>query len=209
MIDPPPFSSQGLKEFGIPPNLIDRIIISHCHADHDAGSFQKILHSNKVEVRLDKVIGFDDLRGEIYVDLGFFKMDNEIFLNQNPKFMYLDFFLIIDFPLNRNNINLSQIVTTPTIMGSFLRKYSALTGIKISDFTNLFIFRPAVVGKTMQIGGGRFKFFYSYHSIPCIGFEVEFCGKCLYFSGDTYFEPIKLEQLYHKGNQIKSLTDLY
>jgi len=50
MVDPPPFSSQGLEGFGIPPNLIDRIIISHCHADHDSGAFQKILHTTRVEV---------------------------------------------------------------------------------------------------------------------------------------------------------------
>lgn len=50
MLDPPPFSQQILKENGIPPTIIESIIISHCHADHDAGAFQKILDSQKVEV---------------------------------------------------------------------------------------------------------------------------------------------------------------
>jgi len=84
-------------------------------------------------------------------------------------------------------------------MGSFLRKYSALTDIPLEEFRELFIFRPVIIGKPMQIGAGHFKFFYSYHSIPCLGFEVEFCGRYIYFSGDTFFEPLKLEELYAKG----------
>jgi glyoxylase-like metal-dependent hydrolase (beta-lactamase superfamily II) len=43
MIDPPPFSSQYLKKMGIPSVLICAIILTHCHADHDAGTFNKIL----------------------------------------------------------------------------------------------------------------------------------------------------------------------
>lgn len=45
MIDPPPFSSRALRNFGISPNLIEKIIISHCHADHDAGAFHKIIEA--------------------------------------------------------------------------------------------------------------------------------------------------------------------
>lgn len=52
MVDPPPFSSQFLKKLGIPSILIEWIIISHCHADHDAGTFQKILEATRVEVTL-------------------------------------------------------------------------------------------------------------------------------------------------------------
>lgn len=52
MVDPPPFSTYLLKKKGVPQNMIERIIITHCHADHDAGAFQKILESSKVEVIL-------------------------------------------------------------------------------------------------------------------------------------------------------------
>ena len=45
MIDPPPFSSKALRREGIPPNLIEKIIISHCHADHDSGAFHKIIEA--------------------------------------------------------------------------------------------------------------------------------------------------------------------
>ncbi len=43
MVDPPPFAAYYLKRQGIPSNLIRGVIISHCHADHDAGTFHKIL----------------------------------------------------------------------------------------------------------------------------------------------------------------------
>jgi glyoxylase-like metal-dependent hydrolase (beta-lactamase superfamily II) len=50
MVDPPPFSTHILKKKGITQNVIEWMIITHCHADHDAGAFQKILESSKVEV---------------------------------------------------------------------------------------------------------------------------------------------------------------
>ena len=50
MIDPPCFSTQKLKKLGIPSFLIDSVIITHCHADHDAGTLQKILEGGKIEV---------------------------------------------------------------------------------------------------------------------------------------------------------------
>ncbi len=56
MVDPPPFSTHLLKKNGIPQNMIEWIIITHCHADHDAGAFQKILESSKVEVRIYFII---------------------------------------------------------------------------------------------------------------------------------------------------------
>jgi hypothetical protein len=54
MVDPPPFSSQLLKKIGIPSILIEWIIISHCHADHDAGTFQKVLDASRIEVIISK-----------------------------------------------------------------------------------------------------------------------------------------------------------
>lgn len=42
MIDPPPNSA---IIHGIPHSLIEAVIVTHCHADHDAGAFQKILQA--------------------------------------------------------------------------------------------------------------------------------------------------------------------
>jgi len=48
MIDPPPYSSSTLEREGIRPQMIVAIIITHCHADHDAGAFQKVLTGSRV-----------------------------------------------------------------------------------------------------------------------------------------------------------------
>ena len=87
MIDPPPYSTTALGAYGIPPNLIDKIIITHCHADHDAGAFHKILNSSRVEV-----------------------------------------------------------LTTNTIMGSFIRKYAAMADLSEKELQMLFDFRPVTIG---------------------------------------------------------------
>jgi glyoxylase-like metal-dependent hydrolase (beta-lactamase superfamily II) len=48
MIDPPPYASSTLEREGIRPQMIVAIIITHCHADHDAGAFQKVLTGSRV-----------------------------------------------------------------------------------------------------------------------------------------------------------------
>jgi len=50
MIDPPPYSSATLEREGIRPQMIMAIIITHCHADHDAGAFQKVMTGSRVAV---------------------------------------------------------------------------------------------------------------------------------------------------------------
>ena len=39
MVDPPPFMTYKLQKKGVPGCFIESVIISHCHADHDAGTF--------------------------------------------------------------------------------------------------------------------------------------------------------------------------
>lgn len=62
MVDPPPYTSYHLKKMGIPPIMISAIIISHCHADHDAGAFHKILDDSKVEIITTRTIMYSFLR---------------------------------------------------------------------------------------------------------------------------------------------------
>eukprot|EP00567_Pseudictyota_dubia_P015152 CAMPEP_0197438654 /NCGR_PEP_ID=MMETSP1175-20131217/5574_1 /TAXON_ID=1003142 /ORGANISM="Triceratium dubium, Strain CCMP147" /LENGTH=1734 /DNA_ID=CAMNT_0042968425 /DNA_START=546 /DNA_END=5750 /DNA_ORIENTATION=+ len=50
MIDPPPYASATLEREGIRPRMIIAIIITHCHADHDAGAFQKVMTGSRVAV---------------------------------------------------------------------------------------------------------------------------------------------------------------
>ncbi len=50
MVDPPVNSTEWLRQSNVNPRLINSIILTHCHADHDAGTFQKILEEGKVTI---------------------------------------------------------------------------------------------------------------------------------------------------------------
>jgi CRP-like cAMP-binding protein len=50
MVDPPVNSTEWLRESNVSPKLINSIILTHCHADHDAGTFQKILEEGKIKI---------------------------------------------------------------------------------------------------------------------------------------------------------------
>ena len=137
MVDPPPYSSQTLRMQGISPMMIDKVIITHSHADHDSGAFHKILESHPIEL-----------------------------------------------------------LSTETIVMSFLRKYSAIADITIFEISKLVKFRTVYVGHPVNIFGARFHFYYTFHSIPTICFEVHFQDKKIFFSGDTFYHPTKLKEIY-------------
>lgn len=140
MVDPPPYSSRVLREQGIPPKQIDKIIITHCHADHDAGVFHKIIEASKIEF-----------------------------------------------------------LSSKTILHSFLRKYSAISGLSYKELTGLFQYRTVKMNVPIYICGARFVFNYSFHSIPTLTFVVNYKGKSFYFSGDTCYAPDRLKKLYEEG----------
>lgn len=50
MVDPPVNTTEWLEDSNVNPKFIDSIILTHCHADHDAGTFQKILEEGKVTI---------------------------------------------------------------------------------------------------------------------------------------------------------------
>ena len=136
MIDPPPFSSSTLEHEGIRPQMITAIIITHCHADHDAGAFQKIMTGSRV-----------------------------------------------------------AIITTPTIYKSFLRKYSALSGLKQKLLRHSHRYRPAIIGQPLRFQGAVFHFSYTLHTIPCISFKVEWRGRSIVFTGDHMNIPEQIDKL--------------
>jgi len=140
MVDPPANSTLWLKDSNVNPKLIDSIIFTHCHADHDAGTFQKILEETKV-----------------------------------------------------------TIYTTPTIMQSFLRKYSALTRIPIPTLIKMFNFYPVKMNAHYNIHGAIFSFYYSLHSIPTIGFHFSYRNKRFIYSSDHLNEPNIIKKLYQDG----------
>ncbi len=140
LVDPPVDSTERLRQNGIAPKLIDGVILSHCHADHDSGTFQKILEEGRIVV-----------------------------------------------------------YTTPTILGSFLRKYSALAGLDEDFLRRTFIYRPVKIGAPIRVHGAELHFFYTLHSIPTVGFEAYYGGKSLVFSADTLYDPARIRELESKG----------
>jgi hypothetical protein len=136
MIDPPPYSSATLEREGIRPQMIMAIIITHCHADHDAGAFQKVMTGSRV-----------------------------------------------------------AIITTPTIYMSFIRKYSALSGLRPTLLRHSHRHRPAIVGQPLRFQGATFYFTYTLHTIPCISFKVKWRGKSIVFTGDHMNIPDVIDSL--------------
>jgi CRP-like cAMP-binding protein len=130
MVDPPVNSTEWLEDSNVSPKLIKSIILTHCHADHDAGTFQKILEEGKI-----------------------------------------------------------SIYTTETVMMSFLRKYSALSDVPISYLMKLFNFIPVRIGRPVFIQGAKFNMFYTLHSIPTMGFRMEFQDQSFVYSSDHNNDP--------------------
>ena len=50
MVDPPVNSTEWLQQSNVNPKLINAVILTHTHADHDAGTFQKILDDEKTTI---------------------------------------------------------------------------------------------------------------------------------------------------------------
>ena len=146
MIDPPPYSSAALEREGIRRRMIMAIIITHCHADHDAGAFQKMMTGTKVAV-----------------------------------------------------------ITTPTIYKSFIRKYSALSGLSPALLRHSHRHRPAIIGQPLKFQGATFHFTYTLHTIPCIAFRVEWRGRSMVFTGDHMNIPEKINELESTVSHPKSM----
>lgn len=148
MIDPPPYSSATLEREGIRPRTIVGIILTHCHADHDAGAFQKVLTGSPVVV-----------------------------------------------------------ITTPTIYESFIRKYAALSALSPALLRHSHRFKAAIIGQPLRFQGATFHFTYTLHSIPCVGFRVEWRGRSMVFTGDHMNIPAEIDKLQEKGVLTKARAD--
>jgi CRP-like cAMP-binding protein/glyoxylase-like metal-dependent hydrolase (beta-lactamase superfamily II) len=140
LVDPPTDATELLRAAGVAPGTVDSVVLTHCHADHDAGVFQKILEAGRV-----------------------------------------------------------SLYTTPTILGSFLRKYVALSDEPEERLRRLFVFRPVTIGAPLRIQGAEFRFFYTLHSIPTIGFECFFGGRSFAYSADTLYDPARIEAMHLEG----------
>jgi CRP-like cAMP-binding protein len=91
------------------------------------------------------------------------------------------------------------LMTTATVFGSFKRKYSAVSGLHPQFIQKLVTFRPMFLDEPNIWNGASFRFFYSLHSIPCVGFEVSLEDKSLVYSGDTFYDPAGLAVMRDSG----------
>lgn len=148
VVDPPVNSTEQLLQIGVSPKLIDKVILTHCHADHDAGILQKILQEGKI-----------------------------------------------------------NLYTTNTIFKSFMKKSAALTGIEEEMLKKLVNFFPVSIGEVMIIGGGKFNFNYTLHSIPTISIQASLHGKSMIYSSDTMNDPEYINKLYEEGVLTKNRRD--
>lgn len=140
LVDPPTDTTEYLRARGVAPKTIDGVILTHCHADHDAGTFQKLLEEAQV-----------------------------------------------------------SLYTTPHILGSFLRKYSALSGLSEDLLRRTFSFHPVRIGAPVHVRGGELWFRYTLHSIPTIGFDAFYGNRSISISGDTLYDPVRVTEMYERG----------
>ena len=140
LVDPPVDTTEWLVEQGISPRRVDAILLTHCHADHDAGCLQRALQRERV-----------------------------------------------------------QIITTHTILQSFLRKSSAITGLPLERLEHIVDFVPVTVRERVRLMGGEFQFAYTLHSLPTIRFEVWYGGKSIVYSSDTLADPEVIERWRSEG----------
>jgi CRP-like cAMP-binding protein/glyoxylase-like metal-dependent hydrolase (beta-lactamase superfamily II) len=140
LVDPPTDSTEYLRDRGVAPKTIDGVILTHCHADHDAGTFQKLLEESRI-----------------------------------------------------------SLYTTPHILGSFLRKYSALSGLSEDLLRRTFQFYPVRIGEPVHVRGGELWFRYTLHSIPTVGVDAFYGNRSISISGDTLYDPERITKMYEEG----------
>ncbi|MBI3396207.1 MAG: cAMP/cGMP-dependent 3',5'-cyclic-AMP/GMP phosphodiesterase [Spirochaetia bacterium] len=62
MVDPPVNSTEWLQRSNVNPKDISSILLTHCHADHDAGTFQKVLEEGKITVYSSETVMYSFIR---------------------------------------------------------------------------------------------------------------------------------------------------
>ncbi len=141
LVDPPVHATAILAHADIDDDLVDGIILTHVHGDHDAGVLQKAMAAGRV-----------------------------------------------------------TLWTAPTIYASWLRKWTALSGIPPSELEKLVDFRPIQVGAPVDIHGAKLIFRFTLHSIPALAFEAHYEGASFNYSGDTLNDPAAVDAMHRAGS---------
>lgn len=62
LVDPPPHTGKYLRSRGIRPTWVNRVILTHCHSDHDAGTLHMLSTGEQMELITTKTINASYLR---------------------------------------------------------------------------------------------------------------------------------------------------
>jgi len=99
------------------------------------------------------------------------------------------------------------VITTPTIYKSFIRKYAALSALNPALLRHSHRHKAARIGVPLRFQGATFHFTYTLHSIPCVGFRVEWRGRSMVFTGDHFNKPEALDKLQEQGVLSRARAD--
>ncbi|GMI46809.1 hypothetical protein TrCOL_g8154, partial [Triparma columacea] len=67
--------------------------------------------------------------------------------------------------------------------------------------------KAALIGTPLRLQGADFYFFYTLHTIPCIGFRVDWRGPSMAFTGDHLNDPSVMSELSAKGVMTKARAE--
>ncbi len=56
IVDPPVNTTERLARLGVSPKLIDSVILTHCHSDHDAGTIQQLMQEGRLNLYTTQTI---------------------------------------------------------------------------------------------------------------------------------------------------------
>jgi len=56
LVDPPVDTTRWMRVNGVDSRLIEDVILTHCHADHDAGTLQKVLEEGRISIHTTRTI---------------------------------------------------------------------------------------------------------------------------------------------------------
>lgn len=140
LVDPPLHANSIVANADIDASLIDGLILTHVHGDHDAGVLQQAMAAGR-----------------------------------------------------------TPLWTVPSIYASWLRKWSALSGIPKAELQTLFDFHPVQVGAPIDIHGAKLLFRFTLHSIPAVAFEAHYQGASFNYSGDTLNDPGVVHDMHQAG----------
>lgn len=172
-----------------------KVILTHCHSDHDSGVVQMILE------------------GLLSLSLSLTNAHDHTHTIARTRSHALFALIRECCPCLCSPGEKIELYTTRTVNESYKRKVNAITGL--ADVGEYYTFRsspltcrttgslnlrvrvlvvcekcrPVLIGDKVNIHGAEFEFDYSFHTVPTVRFKLSFLGKSISYSSDTYYNP--------------------